>query len=683
MRFNLRIAPKLAIATILPLVVLAGLAVYDLSVKWNTRVEMAQLGRLAGAVADISRLVHELQRERGASSIVLNSKGAQFRTELGAQRKLTDEQRKTIAGSIGALRAAGALKQLDSAVAAAETALASLDARRTEIDALSLSPPDSFAYFTKTIADLLAIVGDIKTVSARGDVAAAISAYDDMMQGKERAGQERATGAGGLAAGKFDAVSFKRVIGLAAQQDAYFAGFAAGASPAQREFFRATMSAPVVEQVAKMRDVVVVGGLSGEMQGLQAKAWFDATTQRIDLLKKVEDRLGDDLIALTTGIAAEATLGLLLLGTTLLSALLGCLAIVFVMARSITHPLAALKAAMSRLAGGDVDFDIPHRRRADEIGEMALAVEVFKENSIERRRLSAERKETEARMAAERKAEMNRLADGFESAVGQVVGSVSSASTELEAAASTLTQTAQSTQHLSTMVASASEQASANVQSVASSSEELAASIGEISRQVQEASTIAGEAMRQAQATDGRIGELMQASNRIGDALKIITAIAEQTNLLALNATIEAARAGESGRGFAVVASEVKALAGQTAKATEEIGSQISGIQSATADSVEAIQQIARTIGRVSEISSTIAAAVQEQGAATGEISRSVQQAAQGTAQVAANIVDVNHGASETGTASAQVLSSARSLSSESSRLKLEVDKFVATVRAV
>jgi len=284
--------------------------------------------------------------------------------------------------------------------------------------------------------------------------------------------------------------------------------------------------------------------------------------------------------------------------------------------------------------------------------------------------------------AGHRKAEMRRLAESFEAAVGQIVDAVSSASTELEASATTLTSVAGHAQSLTATVAAASEQASANVQSVASATEELSSSIGEIGRQVHESARIAGDAVGQARATTERVSQLSKAATRIGDVVELINTIAGQTNLLALNATIEAARAGEAGRGFAVVASEVKALAEQTAKATGEIGQQISGIQQATQESVGAIQEISNTIEKLSGISSTIAAAVEEQGAATQEISRSVQQAAEGTQQVSANIADVQRGAGETGSASSQVLSAAQSLSGDSNRLKLEVDKFLNTVRA-
>ncbi|MCA1477730.1 MULTISPECIES: methyl-accepting chemotaxis protein [Bradyrhizobium] len=286
------------------------------------------------------------------------------------------------------------------------------------------------------------------------------------------------------------------------------------------------------------------------------------------------------------------------------------------------------------------------------------------------------------RAEAQRKADMTKLADGFEAAIGEIVETVSAAATELEASASTLSSTAGRAQELATVVASGSEAASSNVHSVASAAEEMSSSVREIGRQVQDSSRIASEAVSQAHATTERVSELSRAAARIGDVVELINAIAGQTNLLALNATIEAARAGEAGRGFAVVASEVKALAEQTAKATGEIGQQVGGIQAATQDSVSAIGEISGTIARLSEIASAIATAVQQQGAATQEIARNVQQAALGTQQVSSNVGDVQRGASETGSASTQVLSAAQMLSRDSNRLKLEVGKFLNSVRA-
>jgi len=350
---------------------------------------------------------------------------------------------------------------------------------------------------------------------------------------------------------------------------------------------------------------------------------------------------------------------------------------------TIARPMRALSVSMDELAGGNFAVVLPGLGRKDELGAVAGAVERFKVVSEQKAREEAEAKIRQDQLAAQRrKAEMVKLADSFEAAVGEIVETVSSASTELEASAGTLTSTAERAQEVTTKVAAASEEASSNVQSVASATEELSSSVNEISRQVQESARMANEAVDQARVTNDRVGELSKAASRIGDVVELINTIAGQTNLLALNATIEAARAGEAGRGFAVVASEVKALAEQTAKATGEIGQQITGIQAATQESVGAIKQISGTIERLSEIASTIAAAVEEQGASTQEISRNVQQAAQGTQQVSSNITDVQRGASETGSASAQVLSAAKSLSSDSNRLKLEVGKFLDSVRA-
>jgi methyl-accepting chemotaxis protein len=382
------------------------------------------------------------------------------------------------------------------------------------------------------------------------------------------------------------------------------------------------------------------------------------------------------------GAARDAALMMLALAGLAVVVLIGVLAgVTMMLQRRVIKPLATLTDAVSDLAAGRHDATIPAISRADEIGTMAKSLQVFKEAIIAKKHAD-EAAATEADAKIQRGQRVDKITRDFESMISEIVEIVSSASTELEVSAGTLTSNAERSEHLTTMVAAASEEASTNVQSVASSAEEMATSINEISRQVHDSAQIASEAVEQARKTNDRVGELAKAAARIGDVVELINTIAGQTNLLALNATIEAARAGEAGRGFAVVASEVKALAEQTAKATGEISQQISGIQAATKESVGAIREIGDTIGRMSEIASTIASAVEQQGAATQEISRNVQQAAHGTQQVSSNIAGVQRGASETGSASSQVLSAAKSLSGESSRLKLEVGKFLNSVRA-
>lgn len=348
----------------------------------------------------------------------------------------------------------------------------------------------------------------------------------------------------------------------------------------------------------------------------------------------------------------------------------------------IVKPIQSIVTLLNSLAAGNFDQEIKGTERKDEVGDIAKTALVFKENGLEKIRMEAEQKELETFTAAQRKRDMVKLADDFEGAVGEIINTVSSASTELEASATSLTTTADRSQKIAVVVAAASEEASANVQSVAAATEELSSTVNEIGRQVEESARIASEAVEQARVTNDRVTALSEAAARIGDVVELITVIAGQTNLLALNATIEAARAGESGRGFAVVASEVKALAEQTRAATGEIGQQIASIQAATGQSVVAIKEIGDTIGKMSEIASAIAAAVEEQGTATQEIARNVQQAAQGTQEVSSNIIDVQRGTAETGSASSQVLSAAQSLSVDSSRLKVEVGRFLSTVRA-
>ena len=356
--------------------------------------------------------------------------------------------------------------------------------------------------------------------------------------------------------------------------------------------------------------------------------------------------------------------------------------IAWLIGRSISRPLGQLGARMRGLADGALDADIPGIERSDEVGAMAATVQIFKDNALRIRGLEKIEAETQQRAAAERRATMENIASDFEHSVKGIVSSVATAAAGMQTTAQSMTATASDASARAATVGAASDSASNNVGTVAAAAEELSSSVAEISRQVTQSSKIASQAVGDAERTNATVQVLSTGAEKIGEVVKLIHSIAAQTNLLALNATIEAARAGESGRGFAVVASEVKALANQTAKATEEIATQVSAMQSSTSEAVLSIGGITETIAQMSEITTSIAASVQQQGEATREIARNIQSAAAGSSEISAHIGGVTTAAAATGLAASDVLSNARELDNQSGMLRHAVDEFLAKVRA-
>jgi methyl-accepting chemotaxis protein len=396
-------------------------------------------------------------------------------------------------------------------------------------------------------------------------------------------------------------------------------------------------------------------------------------TIRKSLVASMNDTKTDTDNAISNTTTVQETLAAvgLLLGLTL----------AYLIGRSIVGPVTGMTSVMAKLASGDKSIEIPARDNKDEVGDMARAVDVFKQNMLRADALAEEQRKEQERKEQRQTAIEGYIAH-FDSSVRQSLDTLASASTEMRATAESMTGTAEQTSRQATAVAAASEQASANVQTVAASTEEMSSSIAEISRQVEQSTHIARKAVDEAQHTTKTMESLSAAAQKIGEVVQLIQDIASQTNLLALNATIEAARAGDAGKGFAVVASEVKSLATQTAKATEDIAGQITAIQAATGQAVSAIKSIDGTISEISEISTTIAAAMEEQGAATREITRNTQEAARGTQDVSSNIGGVTQAASETGAAASQVLGSSSELGKQAETLRSEVDDFLTKIRA-
>ncbi|MGY0571772.1 cache domain-containing protein [Bradyrhizobium sp. RDM12] len=354
----------------------------------------------------------------------------------------------------------------------------------------------------------------------------------------------------------------------------------------------------------------------------------------------------------------------------------------YLIARGISRPILSITSIMRELADGRIDVAVPESKTNDEVGAMVKAVAVFRDNAVNFSKLQADQLEAKAQSEAEKRRAFAALADNFEASIRDVVTTVSSAAVEMEHTARSMSDIVEQSRHQTRAVSSASALASENVQTVAAAAEELSSSMTEISRRLAHGTEVVGKAASDGRQSNERVQSLAEAAQKIGDVVSFINGIAGQTNLLALNATIEAARAGEAGRGFAVVASEVKALATQTAKATEEIGAQVTAVQGETAGAVNGIQSICATIQQVDEISAAIAAAVGQQGTATQEIAQNVQQAAARTGEVSQNIAGVTDGIAATGTAAEEVLVSAIELSKQSQRLRDEVDRFLAQIRA-
>ena len=635
-------------------------------------------------------------RERGATNLALNAAepatDAQ-KTAIGNFRKAGDRPFEQALARMAERHFASK----DQLIAGARRAHEQVVALRARADAEITKLRDAreqavVSQWAPTITALIAASQNLRVAAAmeEDDIQSRLSSLQNFKHFvwimSEYLGRERAAVAALIASGKpMNSQEISNLATFRGRLDAawdYVQAYAAKSS-APPSIVTATerVRDNVFRRFEDTRKGVYAAGLGGGSYPVNSAEWFGQATKAIDDVISLST-LGSQEAAKLADVAQRSSLNTLLVNAILMafSILLaaGALWIVF---NRIVRSIGQMTAAMGEIAGGNTSIAVPCVDRRDEMGAMAGALQVFKQNAEKVQAMQAEREAMEKAAQAEKAAAMNELADNFEARIGEIVETVSSASTELEASAKTLTATADRSQQLATTVAAASEEASTNVQSVASATEELTSSVTEISRQVQESARMAGEAVDQARGTNDRVSELSKAAGRIGDVVELINTIAGQTNLLALNATIEAARAGEAGRGFAVVASEVKALAEQTAKATGEISQQISGIQTATQESVVAIKEISGTIERLSEIASAIAAAVEEQGAATQEISRNVQQAALGTQQVSVNITDVQRGAGETGSASSQVLSAAQMLSGDSNRLKIEVTKFLDSVR--
>ncbi len=613
---------------------------------------VVSIGRLSPL---ISNLVHEMQKERGLSALYLSSKGEKSGDELKAQRNLTDKSIETLSGELKKTDLKNFGEKFQSLTRTATGTALEAKANREKIDKLQLDPRAAIATYTTAVGRYIDLVTLMPSLESEGGVGNAITAYGAIMLAKERAGLERATGATGFAIGKFDPLLHSRFISLGAEQQALFDFFRSFANAKAIEMLDNLLSGEEEDEVKNYRRIAVVSIQDGTIQEVKAADWFKATTLRIERLYEIERLTVKEIVRLADEMGEAARKEMILTGSLSLIAFLLIFILAPIVSRSISRPIGDITNAMKDLAEGRLNILIAGTEHNSETGELARAALVFQEHAKENLRLVAKQEEIHLQNEENRRSALLDMAESIEKNTQVVIAEVSRKSTQICAMANQMAGSAVRVGENSQSVASAAEESLATAQTVAGAAEELSASIREIAEQVSTASLNITTAVAKARQSSDIVTSLRGAMERINEIVTMIDDIANQTNLLALNATIESARAGEAGKGFAVVAGEVKRLAQQSGQQAGHISASITEVRNLVNNAVEAIAQTVEAIHLVDSSASSVAAAVEEQDAATKEIARNVVQTASAAEEVATRIISVADDAASTGESARKV----------------------------